>query len=309
LGQHIPRNHRPARIRTLSKFYGPPGPLALDADEFSIWDDLDVTRHFLLHPESREPFVTTRHGKDDSTINFGAAVQPSPATGLSFYGALSALRVGHASIWDEGGHGVRDPLLPSHWWGPSWDLTTDRTSRVALNLAHVAFSNASHNPDPGSMTARDGATWDPEAGFAGNVKVAGDTHWAGAIAGALNRGLRWKSSEIFDEVAQFSVPLRLLDGDGGAPPAAGYPCTGRRLCANLPVRVDVTLRRTQAFRLAANERFIWRSGQQSGEGRANELGEVTVAGVEVSTSWEPLRIRRVWPHESAAVLLKVGWEE
>ena len=309
LGQHIPRNHRPARIRTLSKFYGPPGPLALDADEFSIWDDLDVTRQFLLHPESREPFVTTRHGKDDTTINLGAAVQPSPATGLSFYGALAALHIGHTAVWDEGGHGVSDPLLPSHWWGPSWDLTTDRTSRVALNLAHVAFTNATHNPDPGSMTPRDGAVWDPEAGFAGNVKVAGDTHWGGAIAGALNRGLRWKSSEIVDTVPIFSVPLRLTDEQGEPSPRAGYPCIGKRLCAALPVRVDVTLRRTQAFRFSANEPFVWRSGQQSGEGRANAFGEVTVAGVEVTPQWRTMLFRRVWPHESAAVLLKVGWEE
>ena len=309
LGQHIPRNHRPARLRTLSKLYGPPGAVALAADESSIWDELDVTRQFLLHPESREPFVTTRHGKDDTTINFGAALQPSPATGLSFYGALAALHIGHTAVWDEGGHGVSDPRLPSRWWGPAWELTTDGTSRVALNLAHVAFTNATHDPDPGSMVSRDGAVWDPEAGFAGNVKVAGDTHWAGAFAGVINRGLRWKSDEIVDAVEAFSVPLRLLDGDGGASPAAGYPCTGKRLCAELPVRVDVTLRRTQAFRFAPDEPFVWRSGQQSGEGRANALGEVTVAGVEVTPQWRTMLFRRVWPHEDAAALLKDGWEQ
>jgi hypothetical protein len=75
------------------------------------------------------------------------------------------------------------------------------------------------------------------------------------------------------------------------------------------VRVDVTLRRTQAFRFADNEPFVWRSGQQSGEGRANELGEVTATAVEVTTRWQPLTFRRVWPHENAASLLKDGWEQ
>ena len=309
LGQAIPRNHRPARLKTLSKFYGPPGELALDSDETSVWEQLDCTRQFLLAPESREPFFTTRHGKDDTTIHFGAAVQPSPATGLSLYAAFASQRVGHLSAWDEGGHGVADPKLGARWSGPGWDLTTDRTSRVALNRAHVAFTSASHNPEPGSMVARDGAPWHAEAGFAGNVKVAGDTHWGGDIAGVLNRGLRWQSSEMIDEVEQFEVPLRVLDGDGAASAGAGYPCTGAKLCASLPVVVDVTLRRTQAFRFAPQEPFVWRSGQQSGEGLANELGEVTVPRVEVGTSWTPLRIRRVWWHETAAALLKDGWEE
>jgi hypothetical protein len=204
---------------------------------------------------------------------------------------------------------VSDPLLPSHWWGPSWDLTTDGTSRVALNLAHVAFTNASHNPDPGSMVSRDGATWDPEAGFAGNVKVAGDTHWGGAFAGGLNRGLRWKSSEIVDTVPFFSVPLRLTDEGGEPSPRAGYPCLGKRLCASLPVRVDVTLRRTQAFRLAPEEPFVWRSGSQTGIGRADGAGEVTATAVEVTRRWQPITFRRVWPHENAAALLQDGWEQ
>jgi hypothetical protein len=51
------------------------------------------------------------------------------------------------------------------------------------------------------------------------------------------------------------------------------------------------------------------AGQQSGEGRANELGEVTATAVEVTTQWRPMLFRRVWPHESAAALLKDGWEQ
>ncbi|MCB9506650.1 MAG: hypothetical protein H6698_06595 [Myxococcales bacterium] len=294
LGQTVPRNHRPSRIRQLSALYGAPSDQPSDGPERGIWDELDLTRLYGSEPLSREPLVFARHAKDDRVIQFGAAVQPSPLTGMSFYDALESAHVGYLAVWDEGGHGAPDPVLPTSWWQLAWDPLLDAASSASLTHAHVAFSGSSANDDPGSMTPRDGARWDPNAGFAASAAVPGDTGWSGAIAGARNRGLRWDASRIEDTVASFAVPLHVLDGAGEGPPRNGYPCLFDRSCATLPVTVDVTPRRAQAFRLAPGEAFRWECGGRSGEGVADASGDATARGVMLGAEWSTLRITRDW---------------
>ena len=88
IGQTIARNHRPRRLDQLQGWYGPVGPIG-EASEGALWDALDLTRVLRDDPAARESFLFLRHGKDDTIIHFGAVVQPSPLTGLSFYDALS----------------------------------------------------------------------------------------------------------------------------------------------------------------------------------------------------------------------------
>jgi hypothetical protein len=65
-----------------------------------------------------------------------------------------------------------------------------------------------------------------------------------------------------------------------------------QLCAELPVRVDVTLRRTQAFRLAPGERATWNFGAQQGDVTADDDGVVTVNGLDLTHTWETLELTR-----------------
>lgn len=293
IGQTIPRNHRPRRLQQLGTWYGAPGELALDGRPLGVWDALDLTRVLRDDPIAREAFVFLRHGRDDTIIHFGAVVQPSPLTGLSFYGALQAERVGHYAVWDESGHGTADPVLPSRWWHSGWHPITDPTTRLSLDAAFPAFSNASHDGDTGGFAGS--GEFDPSRGYAGDWREAGDTRWNGDIAGALNRGLRWDSDGLVDTVDRFSLPLRVLDGEGDDAPAEGYPCLYDRLCAELPVRVDVSLRRTQAFRFAPGERASWNLGDATGIVSADEDGVLTLEQVPLTTAWQTLELRRLAP--------------
>lgn len=103
VAQVIARNHRPSRVKQLSGLWGTP---AANLDD--TWDRLDLTRAMRDLPEARDQFLFTKHGKDDPTIHFGAAVTRSKLTSLSFYETIEAERIGHYTIWDEGGHGPAD---------------------------------------------------------------------------------------------------------------------------------------------------------------------------------------------------------
>lgn len=306
IGQTVPRNHRPRRAAQLEALWGapaalPPGAPTTDAAALAAatdpWDRQDWTAALRRDPVAREAFVFLRHGLDDRIIHFGAVVQPSPLTGESAYDAASATRTAHYAVWDESGHGTPDPLLPSRWWHAGWHPVLDDTTFVALDVAHPAFSNASHDSDSGGVQGNGLVAWDDNSGFAGDDDVLGDTGWAADRAGAINRGLRWDSRAIVDEVDRFSVPIRVLDDRATAaelPLAPSEPCLFDALCLEGPVHVDVTPRRTQRFRLAPGEQVRWRFGNQSGEAVAAEDGSVTVPRLAIGTEWESLELERVW---------------
>ena len=284
LGQTIARNHRPYRITTLDNFWGDPALDLADHTGASVWDRLDMTRALAENPEARNQAVKTRHGKDDPTIHFGAAVQTSPLTGLSYYEALQAHRAGHYVIWDEGGHGSSDPVLGSSWWDNGWSPIFDDTTFYQSNLAFPAFSNSSVDDDPGDGDGNGNQTWDDSTGYSGTESIAGDTGWNGEFAGARNRFLRWDSTNIVDSFEGFEVDLWVLNGSGGSPPQDGYPATGDQLDGELPVTVDVTIRRAQAFQLEPGEPVRWRFDDQAGEVEARVDGSVTIPALPLNLS-------------------------
>jgi len=294
--QPIPRNHRASRIAQLAAWWGAP-ELGLpdgEGDGRSAWDRMDLTRALLEQPEARDQWMFLRHSKDDAIIHFGAVVQPSPLTGITFYEALQASGAGHEAVWDEGGHGPLDPVMGASWWQTGWSPIHDATTSLRRDRAFVGFSNASHDGDPGNGEGNGLRPWDDERAFAGTLAVPGDTGWNGELAGALNRFLRWDARGIVDELDRFEVPLRGLDGEGSDPPQVGYPTTGDRYDGVWPIDVDVTLRRTQAFRCRPGEAVGWSLGDVRGEATADEHGELTIQAVPVGPEWETLVIVRRW---------------
>lgn len=292
--QAIPRNHRPSRLAQLTGWWGAPALGLPDGgpDPMSAWDRMDLTRALLGEAEARDQWVALHHGKDDPTIHFGAMVLPSPLTRVTFYEALQESGAGHLAVWDEGAHGPADPLLGDDWWQTGWNPIFDVTAWLRRDHAFVGFSAASHDGDPGSGEGNGLQPWSDESGYAGNVAVPGDTGWDGEIAGTLNRFLRWDAGGIVDSIDRFEVPLRAVDGEGGDPPQVGYPTTGDRYDGVWPIDVDVSLRRVQAFRCRPGEVVGWTFGDASGEGVADEHGELTVEGLPVGPEWVRLVVVR-----------------
>ncbi len=285
LAQAIPRNHRPGRIAQLQTLWG--------ASDGPLWDLLDLTRVMRESAEAHNQYLFTRHGKDDPTIHFGATTHASPLTGLTLYGALQTLAVGHFSIWDEGAHGPEDPVLGNNWWDKGFSPTHDAVSHVRTDLAFPAFSRSSIDRDPGTGEGNGKKPWDVNAGFSGDVAIAGDTGWNGDIAGTLNRFLRWDATAIVDTLDAFSIPLHVHSGDGEDPPKDGYPTRGDRFNGTLPVVVDVAPRRLQAFQVRPGERIAWAFGTQSGELDVEADGTLRVPGLELGLDWQTLTLARV----------------
>jgi hypothetical protein len=283
IGQKIPRNHRPSRLAQLTEHWGAPD---------DAWDAHDLTRVLRDSPASRDAWIFTKHGKDDALIHFGAVTRPSPLTGQSWYQAIQTHRPGHLAVWDEGGHGSPDPVLPDGWWQRGWNPVFDDTAQLRRSMAFPAFSSSSADDDPGTGDGNGRVEWDAERGYAANPGTPGDTGWDGDLAGVLNRGLRWDATEMVDTIERFEVPLRVLAGDGADPPGPGYPPTGDRLSDGPPVRADVTLRRVQAFRCRPGETVGWRFGNAAGEVTADNDGAITVPGLMVESDWNTLTIRR-----------------
>ena len=280
-GQAIPKNHRPARITQLQQLWGTP---ALDLDDgagMGVWTRMDLTRALRDEPEARDQFLTVKHSKDDGTIHFGAASMPSPLTQRALYPALQDNHIGHFAIWDEGGHGENDPVLGGSWWSNGWDPIVDD---LRVDRAFPAFTKSSIDRDWGTGKGNGLRAFSPNTGYAGTVSVAGDTGWDGQRAGAINRFLRWDATGIVDTIDRFEIPLRVLDGEGGPPPRAGDPTTGDRLDGTLPVIVDVTPRRVQAFRCLPGETIAWAFRDQQGVVTADATGAVTVPDLAIDTA-------------------------
>ena len=292
IGQTIARNHRPYRITTLDDFWGTPQDDLVDSTGFPVWDQLDMTRALLENPEARNQAVRTKHGKDDATIHFGAVVQASPLTGFSFFEVLQHEAIGHYVIWDEGGHGSSDPVLGSSWWDNGWSPIADPITYYRSNTAFPAFSNASVDNNPGDGEGNGNQSWDDSAGYAGMVSVAGDTGWNGDIAGTRNRFLRWDTNDITDSFEEFGISLWVLNGAGDAATLQGYPTSGDQLDGELPVRVDVTLRRVQNFQLVPDELVYWRFDDASGAVNANLDGSVTVPNLPINLTQRRLVLTR-----------------
>jgi hypothetical protein len=285
IGQMIPRNHRPARVGQLAGLWGSPaanlpdGTMLEDGRAAGVWDRQDLCRVLREWPESRRVHLFTKHGKDDPTIHFGAMTLASPVTKRSFLEALRDHGVGHYVVWDEGGHGSADPVMPAGWWDGDWSRSFDPKAWLRRNVAFPAFTNASHDWDPGDGAGNGKQPWSDDSGYAGTVSVAGDTGWNGQLAGARNRFLRWDSNAVVDEPGEFRIPLYVLDGIGSPAPKVGYPGLGDKFDRTLPVKVDVTIRRAQAFACKPGETIAWSFGAAKGTTAAGEDGAVTIAGL------------------------------
>ncbi|MFW5739545.1 MAG: hypothetical protein ACOC1F_04190, partial [Myxococcota bacterium] len=298
IGQMVPRNHRPSRIGQLEGLWGATtdnlldGTSLGDGDLLGVWDRQDLCRVLREVPEARDQFIFTKHGKDDSTIHFGAVTHDSPLTGRSFYEAAQDERIGHYTVWDEGGHGSEDPVMGAHWWDDDWSLLFDPTSYLRRDRPFPAFSAASHDWDPGDGSGNGLASWSDESGYATSVGVAGNTGWNGDIAGARNRFLRWDTNGIVDERDRLELPLFVMDGDGASPPQTGYPSRGDRFDRTWPVYVDVTPRRVRRFTCLAGEAIEWSFGEQSGTVTANADGSVTVPQLPLDVTKTTLVLTR-----------------
>jgi hypothetical protein len=288
IGQAIARNHRPSRIAQLTGWWGSPAE-----DIGDVWNRLDVTRMLRDSLEARDQFAFTKHGKDDPTIHFGAAVTASPLTNESFYAALESRHVGHYSVWDEGAHGPADPLLGNGWWDGGWNRMLDPTSYLTRRAPFPAFSRSTANESPIGANPSNGIrAFDPESGYAGRVEVPGDTGWSGAIAGAFNRFLRWDTPNVVDTADKLLLPLRAVTTSGDAPPAPGYPTRRDRYDGPLPIVVDVTPRRASAFRPMPGESVHYRFAKTSGVTTADADGAVTVPSLPITTDTTVLELER-----------------
>lgn len=291
--QTVPLLHRPTRQAQLATLWGSVAEALPGESGQSVWEEQDLTRVLLESPEAREQFLYTKHGKDDANVLFGTMVFPSPLTGLAFASTLQAEHIGHFLVWDESSHYASDPVMGPGWWQNSRDLSEEGGSGLALHRSFPAFS--AYGLDGAIGGGGNGLrAYDEESGYAGDEAIAGDTGWDGDIAGTFNRGLRWDASLLVDEIDRWSVPIRALDGEGGAAPQAGYPSTGDRPNGALPALVSVTPRRVQRFQLLPGETVDWTYGDLSGAATANERGELTVEGLPLSSEWETLTLSRRW---------------
>ena len=294
VGQAIPRNHRPARLGQLSRLWGTPAANLRDHTGAGVWDRQDLTRAMQDSAEARDQFLFAKHGKDDRTIHFGAVIEPSPLTHLSLYQALQHHHVGHYVVWDEGGHGSRqpDPVLGSRWWDSGWSRVFHKRSFLRRDLPFPAFSRSAADEDPGSGRGNGSRPRHRAWAFAGRVRVPGDTGWGGTLAGALNRFLRWDSRRIVDRWDRLELPLRVHSGAGVGATVAGYPSRGDLFAGQLPLSVDVTPRRVRGFVCRPGEQVRWSFDRAAGTVTADKTGAVTVPMLQLTTRWTTLVLTR-----------------
>ena len=292
--QTVPLLHRPSREAQLADLWGTIAAALPGETGVSVWEEQDLTAWLRDSPEARRQLIVYKHGKDDANVLFSTVLFPSPLTGVSWAETLQRQHIGHFLIWDEASHFALDPLLGPLWWTSGWDLATDPTASLRLDQSFPAFSSYALDRDPGDGGGNGLRPYDDETAYAGDESVAGDTGWTGDIAGTLNRGLRWDSTGLVDELDRWAIPLRALDGPGGPPPASGYPTTGDLPDGPLPASVAVTLRRVNRFQTIPGELVDWTFGAQSGVATADSYGEVTIEGLLISNEWQTLEVLRRW---------------
>jgi hypothetical protein len=270
----------------------PDGTTLEDGRAIGVWDRLDLTRVLDASAEARDQHLFLKHGKDDTTIHFGAVVLPIPLSGLPAYAAFSVNHAGLYAVWDEGGHGDLDPVLGAGWWDRGWSRATDPHAFLRRDRAFPAFTRSRADGDPGDGSGNGKRPFTASSGYAGNVEVAGDTGWSGDVAGAINRFLRWDGNGVVDTVERLEIPLFVAESSGAAAPRVGYPTKGDRYDGPLPLLVDVTPRRVRAFRCRPGEVVRWRFGDAAGTATADVRGDVTVADVPLTRTPTPLVLER-----------------
>ena len=184
IGQGIPRNHRPTRLTQLSSLWGSPqrnldGGQGLGSMGFSSTSRGSAAQS----PEARQQFLFLHHGKDDTTIHFGAVVLKSPheaaptttrcsnnTSAISQSGTRAATAPRIRSCPTTGGKRL-EPGVRRH-----------RIPVAAPCLPCVFALPADRNPGTGHGNGRQ--SWNEDGGYAGKLDVAEDTGWDGEIAGS-----------------------------------------------------------------------------------------------------------------------------
>lgn len=199
------------------------------------------------------------------SIPYRQVAGPPGVTPMSFYAALETFKIGHQNFWDCSSHSkpAEKPFAHDDWWEPF----TDATTFFRLDLSFPAFSHFSANNNPGTG-----------AGDAvGTDNQLGDNTYDGDANGGLNRFLRWNSTTIVDEPAQYAIEIKLSSGGNG------YKGNGES--------VDVTPRRVQKFAVKAGAMYAWKtSSQQSGQATTDADGLLTIPAVKVGKEWTKLTI-------------------
>jgi hypothetical protein len=237
----------------------------LNNDGVNVWDWQNMAWYASTHHQDVS-WLRTAHGREDISIPFRQVAGPPNVTPMSFYKALETFKVGHVCVWDASSHGKPSPkpFAPDDWWEPF----RDPVCFLRLDLSFPAFSNFTADNDPGTGNG-DGVGTDNDLG---NNTYDGDNE------GGLNRFLRWNSTTIVDQPAEYALEIKLSSG------AQGYKGKGES--------VDVTPRRLQKFVVKPNAAFTWStSAPQSGTAKADAEGILTIPGVKVGTAWTNLRIK------------------
>jgi hypothetical protein len=234
-------------------------------DGVNVWDWQNMA-WMAQHHHAASTWLRTAHGREDVSIPYRQVAGPPGVTPMSFYAALETFKIGHACFWDGSSHSKPSdkPFVHDDWWEPF----NDPTCFLRLDLSFPAFSHFSANNNPGTG-----------AGDAvGSDSQLGDNTYDGDPAGGLNRFLRWNSTTISDQPAQYSIEIKLSSGP------QGYKGTGET--------VDVTPRRLQRFEVKPGATYSWStSAQQSGQAAADAEGILTIPAVKVGTAWTKLTIQ------------------
>jgi pimeloyl-ACP methyl ester carboxylesterase len=231
----------------------------------NVWDWQNMAWYAANH-HADATWIRTAHGREDTSIPFRQVAGPPGVSPMSFYSALEAFKIGHQCFWDGSSHGkpADKPFTHDDWWEPF----NDATCFLRMDLSFPAFSHfsASNNPGTGAGDA------------VGSDTQLGDNNYDGDPNGGINRFLRWNSTTIVDQPAQYAIEIKLSSGN------SGYKGNGET--------VDVTPRRLQKFKIKPGEKYGWStSAQQSGEATADADGLLTIPAVKVGPAWTKLIIQ------------------
>ena len=233
-------------------------------DGVNVWDWQNMAWYASKH-HADATWFRTYNGKEDVSIPFRQLAGPPGVEPMSFYKAMETFKIGHYCVWDGSSHTkpALKPVALDDWWEPFNDATTF----FRLDLSFPAFSNFSANNNPGTG-----------AGDAvGTDDQLGDNTYDGDPEGGFNRFLRWNSTTIVDQPAEYSIELMLSSRNNG------YKGKGET--------VDVTPRRLQKFTVKLGAKYAWTSGPQTGEAAADAEGLLTIPGVKVGSAFTKLTVK------------------